>query len=123
MPFAFLAVAAALAAAAPAAMPAGGFTCERLMVESFNGAGEGDYLPSVLGSFTLDGKGGYVHPAGAGRMVLDKGLLRFTEGTMKGIVASQRKDAKGRIYLLIDKSITDPPGAKPRMLDAVCYKT
>lgn len=120
MPFAFFAAAAL--AAAMSAMPAGTFTCERLMAQSFEGAGEGDFVPSVLGTFTLDGKGGYIHPDGTGKLVLDKGLLRFTEGTMRGIVAVERKDAKGRVYLLIDKSITDPPGAAPRYLDAVCYK-
>jgi len=122
---AFAAAAVALAAAAPAqpsAFPAGAYTCSRLMADTLDGATKDDFLPSVLGSFTLDGQGDYVHPGGRGRVVRDRDLLRFTGGTMKGIVASERRDAKGRAYLLIDKSIIVAPGREPGNLDAVCYK-
>jgi hypothetical protein len=110
------------AAAISAAIPSGSFTCQRLMAEKFDAASTNDFIPSVLGTFTLDGAGGYVHPEGSGKVVLEKGLLRFTEGTMKGIVAAQHTDAKGRAYLLIDKSIVEAPQAAPHYLDAVCYK-
>lgn len=116
-------IALLFAVAASVAMPSATFSCRRLLVDEFEGASADDFLPSVLGTFTLDGKGGYVHPDGAGKVVLDKGLLRFTEGTMKGVVAAQRADAKGRAYLLIDKSITGPPQPLPHRFDAVCYKT
>jgi len=110
------------AAAVSAAMPSGAFSCQRLMAEEFAGATQDDFIPSVMGTFTLDGAGGYVHPTGAGKVVLDKGLLRFTEGTMKGTVGAARTDTKGRAYILIDKEITDPPQALPRRFDVVCYK-
>lgn len=98
------------------------FSCQRLMVESLAGAGPDDFLPSVVGDVTLDGRGGYGHVQGGGKVALDKGLTRFTSGPLMGTVGMLRKDAKGRTYFHIDKSVTDPPRDLPRALDLVCYK-
>jgi hypothetical protein len=82
------------------------------------------FVPSVMGDFTLDGKGNYGHVQGGGVVAVDvKGVYRFASGAMQGTVGRLRKDAKGREYFHIDKSITDPPQAAPRQLDLVCYRT
>ncbi len=118
-------VAAALlsTAAHAAGMPAGSFTCERMMVSDYSKAGPNDFLPSVLGSFTIDAKGGYVHHDGKGTVAVSKDLVRFMDGPMKGIIAVQRTNAKGKTYLHIDKEIIEMPKAQPRELDVLCVKS
>jgi len=118
-----LLAAAAVSAAMPAAMPSGSFACQRLMTDTFERAAADDYVPSVLGTLTLDGKGGYSHVQGNGKVVREKAYLRFAAGPAKGVAAAMRIDAKGRVYLLIDRSIVGYPQASPHRLDAVCYKT
>lgn len=101
-------------------MPSGSFTCQRLMTADFAKAGPGDFLPSVLGSFTLDGKGGYVHPTGKGTFAISKDMIRFMDGPMKGVIAVPRTNAKGKLYLHIDQNIIEMPKAQPVALDVVC---
>jgi hypothetical protein len=107
-------------AAYAAGMPSGAFECQRLMSADFAKAGPDDFMPSVLGSFTLDGKGGYVHPTGTGTVAPSKSFVRFMSGPMKGVIAVQRTDAKGKPYFHIDKEIVEMPKAQPRELDVVC---
>lgn len=103
-------------------LPTGSFSCERLMAASYTGSGPDDFMPSVLGSFTLDAKGGYVHPQGNGTVALSKDMIRFMDGPMKGVIAVPRKDAKGNTYLHIDKEIIEMPKDQPRQFDVLCVK-
>lgn len=112
---------AALLLSATAASAAG-YHCERLMSAGLGA--KASFMPSVMGDFTLDGHGDYGHVRGGGVVAIDvKGIYRFASGAMKGTVGRLRKDAKGREYFHIDKSITDPPQDAPRELDLVCYRT
>lgn len=104
---------------AAGAAPAATYHCTILMSEKLDG--DAQFMPSVMGDFTLDGKGGYSHVQGDGKVVLDKGWLRFTSGAMMGTVGVLRKDAKGREYLHVDKSINGRPESAPRAFDLVCY--
>lgn len=101
------------------AAPAPAYHCTILLSEKLDG--EAQFMPSVMGDFTLDGKGGYSHVQGDGKVALDKGLLRFTSGAMMGTVGVLRKDAAGREYLHVDKSINGRPESAPRAFDLVCY--
>ena len=104
-------------------MLAGSFSCQRLMVADYAKASPTDFMPSVLGNFTLDGKGGYVHPTGKGTVTLSREFYRFMDGPMKGVIAVARKDVKGKVYLHVDKEIIEMPKAKPGELDVLCFKS
>jgi len=120
---AFAALAVSISPVFADGMLAGSFSCQRLMVADYAKAGPDDFMPSVLGNFTLDGKGGYVHPTGKGTVALAKDFYRFMEGPMKGVIAVARKDAKGKVYLHVDKEIIEMPKAQPRELDVLCIKS
>jgi hypothetical protein len=114
---------AAVCTAASAAMPAGTYRCQRLMAETLDGAGPDDFLPTVVGTITFTGKDVYKHAEGNGLVASDRnGVLHLASGGLQGTLGALRKDPKGREYFLIDKSITDPPGAAARKLDVVCYR-
>jgi hypothetical protein len=119
----FAAVLISTAVAGAAGMPNGAFTCQRFMAADYAKSAPGDFMPSVLGTFTLDGKGGYVHPTGKGTVALTKDFYRFMDGPMKGVIGVLRKDAKGRIFFHIDKEIIEMPKTQPREFDVVCTKT
>ena len=104
-------------------MPAGTFTCKVLFQAALTGASSDQFKPSVLGTTTLDGRGGYVRrEGGSGSVALANGILKFTSGDMSGIVAVYKRDPLGRAYLHIDGQVTEAPSGPPKAADFVCYQ-
>jgi hypothetical protein len=120
----FVALAAASSpASADYGMPSGTFTCTLLMAQRLTGTSADEFVPSILGTTTLDGRGGYVRrEGGVGSVAVEGGHLKFTSGEMAGIVAVWKRDPRGRSYLHIDGEVSTPPSGDPKPADFVCYQ-
>jgi hypothetical protein len=118
-----IAVASLLPTAAIAdSMPAGSFTCQVLMVNRLTGTGSDQFVPSVLGTFSFDGRGGYTRQGRTGAVTVQGSQITFISGEAQGIVAVLKTDPRGRRYLHIDGEVTVPPAGDPKQADFVCYQ-
>lgn len=103
-------------------MPSGTFTCRVLLAPSLTGTSDDEFRPSVLGTFSLNGYGGYTREGKSGSVEEQGSQIRFTSGEMQDIVAVAKYDPYGRSYLHIDGEVTSPPYGPPKGADFVCYK-
>jgi hypothetical protein len=104
-------------------MPSGAFLCRVLFQDQLTGASSDEFRPSVLGTITLDGRGGYVRrEGGSGSVVAENGVIRFTSGAMQDIVAVWKRDPIGRSYLHIGGEPSVAPPSNPQPADFVCYQ-
>jgi hypothetical protein len=112
----------ALGSSSAFAMPSGTFFCRVLFVPALTGTSSDVFKPSVVGTFSLNGYGGYTREGSSGTVVEQGNQLRFTTGVMRDFVAIAKYDPQGRSYLHIDGNITTPPWGDPKPADVVCYK-
>jgi hypothetical protein len=115
-------LAVALSVSSATAMPSGTFMCRILFAPALTGTSSDEFRPSVLGTISLNGYGGYTREGKSGSVVEQGNQLTFTTGEMQGIVAVAKSDPAGRSYLHIDGNITTPPWGNPKAADVVCYK-
>jgi hypothetical protein len=121
--FFFAAVSAlALGSTSAFAMPSGTFFCRVLFAPALTGTSSDQFKPSVIGTFSLNGYGGYTREGRSGSVVEQGNQLKFTSGDMQDFIAVAKYDPQGRSYLHIDSNITTPPWGDPKLVDVVCYK-
>ncbi len=105
---------------------AGIYQCQTLRYGTLvNGMYQTAYVPSALGTFEIDGDGGYRSPSypskGSGRVHADGATVTFEDGPYAGFIGELGSTSSGAHIRFGAKSSEAPP-ASTHFNDHVCYR-